>query len=74
MNLPRYELHTVIPVGDEPHRLLEGSFVFAERVAEAFGRNPQDFSNVLVHYVHSLLAAGQPHDRGTLRWQLGAVR
>lgn len=63
---PRHELHTVIEV-TEPHALLEGSFQFTDRVAEAFGRNPVAFHHCVKAYVENILFHGRPHDRHTLR-------
>jgi len=66
---PKHELHTVIPVTDVD-ALLEGSFAFTDRVAEAFGRNPGVVSATLSLYVRGLLYARTPHDVDVLRGML----
>lgn len=63
---PRHELHTVIEV-TAPHALLEGSFQFTDRVAQAFGRNPTTFHHCVKAYVENILFHGRPHDRAVLR-------
>ena len=67
---PRHELHTVIPVGDDPGRLLEGSFVFTDRVAGAFNRDPDLFRAQIKGYVTGRLRMRAPHDREVLRGYL----
>jgi len=62
---PREELHTVIPA-PEPRALLEGSFQFTDRVAEAFGKNAEDLTSALTGYVMGLLYVSKPHDRDAL--------
>lgn len=61
---PRHELHTVIASGSDSSALLEGSFEFTDRVAEAFGLDADELETELRHYVEGLLWRKQPHSRG----------
>jgi hypothetical protein len=64
---PRHELHTVVAYEyGQIGRLLEGSFEFAEGVAESLGENPQDFTSAVRGYVAGVLSVRQPHDRDIL--------
>lgn len=63
----RHELHTEIMV--ERHTegaLLEGSFQFTDRVAEAFGKDAESLTAELHAYCFGLLRGAAPHERGAL--------
>lgn len=72
-NTPREELHTVIDAGEETHTLLEGSFQFTDRVAEAFGYWPRTLREELSAYTSVLLLNQRAHDPGRLREILAAL-
>jgi len=63
---PRHELHTVISAAD-PLPLMEGSFEFTDKVAEAFNVYPTALDTKLRLYVKSRLFQGLSHDRAALR-------
>lgn len=62
---PRHELHTVIP-SEDPHGLLEGSFQFTDRVAEAFGLQAWQLTDALETHALAMIAEQRPHDRASL--------
>lgn len=72
-HVPKHELHTVIPAHD-PVKLMEGSFEFADRVAQAYGRNVEDFRGALNDHVWDMLNSGDSHDRSFLRERLRTVK
>ena len=64
---PRHELHTSIMVEKHTeHILLEGSFQFTDRVAEAFGKDAESLAAELHAYCFGLLRGAAPHERGAL--------
>lgn len=66
--VPKWELHTVIPLPDGPRApLLEGSFQFTDRVAHAFGVDPTSLDAVVRDYVADTVAYRQKHSREALR-------
>lgn len=65
-DVKRWNLHTVIPVGDRAVELCEGSFEFSDRVAVTFGVDPKGLHIVLKAYVQQLLADRLPHRRSEL--------
>lgn len=74
---PRHELHTAIYYPDTAEaraRLMEGSFEFAEPLAEAHGLDPVDFKEELETYVLNRLALRDAHSRDGLRRALRRVR
>jgi hypothetical protein len=64
---PRHELHTMIPALDATEELLEGSFQFVDRVAEAFGRHAPSLEGVLRAYTRLLVRQQRPHSRESLK-------
>lgn len=66
---PKHELHTVIATTDAD-ALLEGSFQFSDRVAEAFDQRPGDFRVKVLSYTRRLLVLGLAHERAALRRSL----
>lgn len=62
---PRHELHTAIAT-DDPHALLEGSFQFTDRVAQAFGLGAWQLTNALEGHALAMIAEQRPHDRESL--------
>lgn len=68
---PRHELHTVIqvPYGDRD-AVLEGSFQFVDRVAEAFGLDGATLTETLQDYCVTELARMRAHDRERLARKL----
>lgn len=73
---PKHELHvSILTHARNPLDLMEGSFTFADRVAETFGLDTNQFGAVLRSYVYNRLAARVAHDRDDLKRALGeAVR
>lgn len=67
---PRHELHTVISPGESTHTLLEGSFQFVDRVAEAFGVEETALRECLETYCARELLNQRPHDREELTYRL----
>lgn len=70
---PKHELHTVIPFEqsrDELTRLLEGSFVFTDPLADAHGWPRSRLREVIGTYVSLRLQLKAPHDRDKLREML----
>lgn len=65
-HVAKQELHTVIRADDVP-RLMEGSFQFADRVAEQFGISSHWFGQALVSHTYGLLTQGRAYDRVGLR-------
>jgi hypothetical protein len=66
---PRHELHTVIACADVP-RVLADSFQFTDRVATAFGRDPEELERQLVDYSCLLITSQRAHNREWLRTYL----
>ena len=69
---PRHELHVAIGVQD-PFTLLEGSFQFTDRVADAYGIDRETFTADLHEYCYYRLQSGKPHDPVAFRrrmWML----
>jgi hypothetical protein len=64
-SVPKHELHTVIAAQDMD-ALLEGSFQFANGVADAYRLPQHRFETALRSYVHGRLSTGRPHDREML--------
>lgn len=65
---PKHELHTVIPsVSLDVDRLLGDSFLWADKVADAFGIESGPFGHRLREHVRHCLWSRQPHDREALR-------
>lgn len=64
---PRHELYLNLPVdkGDVP-RLLEGSFQFTDRVADAYGIDRETFVADLYEYCFTRLRSARPHDQRQL--------
>lgn len=60
---PRHELHTAAPLTDTPERLLEGSFQFTDRVADAYRIDRETLTADLHEYCYTRLKMGKPHDR-----------
>lgn len=58
---PREELHTVIQPGNVD-ALMEGSFQFTDRVAEAFSVEPARFQDSIRAYTGWLLSTSRAHD------------
>lgn len=71
-SVPKHELHTVIPAGDAA-ALLADSFLWADRVADAFGVNRAIFAGALGDYVSGRIREGLAHSPGRLRLYLRAV-
>lgn len=70
--VPRHELHTVIAAHDD-NTLLEGSFQFTDKVADAFGLDRFDFRETMRGHVVDLFDKCAAHDRILLRRQLRAL-
>jgi len=70
---PRHELYTVIGTGD-PQALMDGSFEFTDAVADAFGREPEQFKGSLRAYTQLLLRSGDGYNRDHLRFFLRRIR
>lgn len=69
---PRHELHTATPATD-PFALLEGSFQFTDRVADAYGIDRETFTADLHEYCYYRLQSGKAHDPAAFRrrmWML----
>lgn len=69
---PRHELHTATPATD-PFALLEGSFQFTDRVADAYGIDRETFTADLHEYCYYRLQSGKAHDPDAFRrrmWML----
>jgi hypothetical protein len=64
--LPRHELHTATPAAD-PYTLLEGSFQFTDRVADAYGIDRETFTADLHEYCYHRLRSGKAHDPAAFR-------
>jgi hypothetical protein len=64
-SVPKYELHTVIGDGPDDKDLLEGSFLFTDTVADAFGLDRFEFKDSLERYVVGLFDSCAAHNR---RW------
>jgi hypothetical protein len=58
-------LHTVIGDGPDDKDLLEGSFLFTDTVADAFGLDRFEFKDSLERYVVGLFDSCAAHNR---RW------
>lgn len=72
---PRHELHTVIESPDlAPAGLLEGSFQFTDKVAEAFALDPDSLRSRLRQYCHSAIQYQDPHVREHLITHLQLVK
>ncbi|MER5706001.1 hypothetical protein [Streptomyces sp. NPDC002122] len=70
-NVPKHELHTVIPVSaGDTDRLLEGSFQFVGAVAEAFNVDETKLRTELRKYVVGRWFGLAAHDRGFMREEL----
>lgn len=68
---PREELHTVIdPITSNLNSLLEGSFQFTERVADAFGISQVALDATLMSYTANLIRVQAPHTREGLYGRL----
>lgn len=70
---PRHELHTVIACADTA-RVLEGSFQFSDRVADAFGLDRVRFRTTVSAYVENRIVSGERHNRDLLSAALGMLR
>lgn len=67
----KHELHTQIPFqSDDLPRLLEGSFQFADRVADGFGIDRRLFLDAVQGYTRDCLRYGRAHDSAVLRERL----
>jgi len=69
---PRHALHTATPATD-PFALLEGSFQFTDRVADAYGIDRETFTADLHEYCYYRLQSGKAHDPDAFRrrmWML----
>ena len=71
-SVPKHELHTVIPGGDTTV-LMTDSFLWADRVADAFGVDRAAFTAALSGYVGGRISQGLAHDPGRLRLHLKAL-
>lgn len=70
---PRHELYREIPyerTAESAHALMEGSFQFADRAAEALGVNADRFQATVSSYVYGVLRARAVYDRRDLAWAL----
>lgn len=70
---PRHELYREIPyerTAEFAHRLMEGSFEFAEGAAGALGVDPAAFHKTCRAYVYGVLRARSQYDRRELTWAL----
>lgn len=67
-DVPRHELHTVIPTGGDAGalRLLSGSLQFTDPVATAFNVGHGALDAALGSYLRDLLVHQRPHDRAVL--------
>lgn len=72
-DLPKFELHTVIPTLDRDEELMAGSFQFTDPVADAFGLDRDAFLHGLRAYVRRCIRAQRPHSREELVRFLGVV-
>lgn len=70
---PKHELHTVIPVGADLDRLLEGSFQFTANVADVYGLSPVGMDGAIREYAEQRLRDRMPHNRDVLRGYLRTV-
>lgn len=70
----RWTLHTHIPTAGRVDALLEGSFQFTERIAEAHGLDHADFGRAVSGYVRQRLISQSLHDRGDLAVWLRTVK
>lgn len=65
---PKHELHTVISCTADDHtRLLNDSFLWADRVAATFGADPEKLRDGLYAYTRRLIRDGLPHDLSRMR-------
>lgn len=71
---PKHELHTVIPTEGKHGPLLQDSFQFVDRVAEAYGLRKQALSDCLYAYCAVLIDEGAAHDRVELTERLALLR
>lgn len=69
---PRHELHVAIGAGD-PFALLEGSFQFTDRVADAYGIDRETFTADLHEYCYYLLGRSKAHDPAAFRRRMGML-
>lgn len=60
-SVARHDLHTQIPVAGRADQLMEGSFQFTDRVAVAWGRDPDLLRRQLQAYVRDRLTNGWSH-------------
>lgn len=71
---PRHELHTVVDHPSlNPTGLLEGSFQFTDRVADAFDLDPEGLERRLRQYCSGLIQYQDPHVKAHLVTFLGLV-
>ncbi len=69
---PKHELHTVIPRGDLS-ALMADSFLWADRVADTFAVNRENFTLALSGYVAGRLRQGLAHDKDRLTLALRSM-
>lgn len=71
---PRHELYREIPyehtASATVHSLMEGSFQFADRAAEALGVDPARFQAAMSAYVYGVLRSRARYERRELTWAL----
>lgn len=65
---PKHELHTVIQADrDDTFKLLNDSFLWADRVAATFGADPEKLRDGLYAYTRRLIRDGLAHDPERMR-------
>ena len=69
----RWTLHTHIPTTGRIDALMEGSFQFTDRVAQAHGLSPAGLDHALRDYVRERLVTRQPHNLAVLTGHLRTV-
>lgn len=69
----RWTLHTHIPTAGRIDALMEGSFQFTDRVAQAHGLSPVGLDHALRDYVRERLVTRQPHNPAVLTGHLRTV-
>ena len=67
-----FDLHTRLSVGGYEHaaQLLDGTWDLLPQLGARYGTAPAILKDILVYYCSAQMAAGQPHDSGTLTFLL----